>query len=492
VNIRGNKWLVMLVVTIPSITIEMAGTSVFVAFETIASDLGVDIERSVWLTTMYLATNAMMLPIAGWLRSKLGYKRTILLSMGIFTISALLGGLAQNFESLVIFRALQGMGDGPILPIATALLLEIFPEKERGRMMAINMFIFSVAPALAPLIASQVVQAVGWRGIFYMNVLLGLLSLTLVAALLPSAKEKGDKVKLNWPMFLLLAIGTGSMQLFLDRGQHYDWFASRSILILFIVAAVALVVFLTVTIKFKDGSVLELKILKDITFLAGNIANVLLTSVLFSTLLLKILYLQWLMGYTPGFVAYYQSVLVGVMLLFSLIAGYMTDKVHPRWSVILGLPIAFYGLLLSSRLTLHNDLHSIMQIGAILGAGAAFIFVPISVTVFATISKIKLTAASVLNSYLGVMSQGIAMALAVTLLMRRMDVNAVRLAESVQIDNPAVVQLTHKVGHDSGLAMIYENIMLQATMVSFNDVFYVLAITLFLLLLYLPFMKRAG
>jgi len=491
-SLVANKWIVLLAVSIPMITIEMAGTSVFIAFETITTDLGVSIERSVWLTTMYLATNAMMLPIAGWLGSKIGYKRAILLSMAVFTFSALLGSLAQNFESLILFRALQGMGDGPIFPIASALTLEIFPEKERGRMMAIFMLIFSTAPAVAPLIASQVVQAVGWRAIFYLNVILGLISLILVAALLPSAKTKGDKVKLNWSMFLLLAIGTGSLQLFLDRGQHYDWFDSQIILVLFIVAAVTLLAFLAITLMFKDDSVLELRLLKDIAFLTGNIANVLVTSVLFGAMMLKVLYLQWLMGYTPMLAGYYLAALSGVMLLFSVIAGYMTDKVHPRWSVILGLPLAFYGLLLSSRLTLHNDLHSILHLGAILAAGASFIFVPISVTIFTTISKAKLKAASVLNSYLGVMGQAISMALAMALLMRRMDVNAVRFAESVQIDNPAVVQLAHKIGQDLGLALVHQNIMLHAAMISFNDVLYILAITLIILVLYLPFMKKSG
>jgi len=197
-----SKWLLLLAVCIPTITIEMAGTSVFVALEAITSDLGVSIERSVWLTTMYLVTNAMMLPLAGWLGSRLGYKRTIVLSMAVFTISALLGSLARNFEALVFFRALQGMGDGPILPIVTALLLEAFPEKERGKMMAVYMLAVSAAPVLAPLLASQVVQAFGWRGIFYLSVVLGLAAVLALLALLPSVKVTGKGVKLNWPLFL--------------------------------------------------------------------------------------------------------------------------------------------------------------------------------------------------------------------------------------------------------------------------------------------------
>ncbi|MBS3943490.1 MAG: MFS transporter, partial [Dethiobacter sp.] len=244
---KTDKWLILLAVTIPSLMIEMAGTSVFVAFATITSDLNVSIDRSVWITTSYLAANAMMIPLAGWMGKKIGYKRVIISGIAVFTISALLGGLARDFDSLVLFSALQGLGDGPVMPVATALLLETFPPNQRGKMMVGIMLATGIAPALGPMTASWILEEIGWRGIYFMNVILGLISLAAITTILPSTKPSSENVKVNWLVFILLAIGTVSLQLFLDRGRHYDWFDSQLIAGFFIIAVSSLVLFLAVT-----------------------------------------------------------------------------------------------------------------------------------------------------------------------------------------------------------------------------------------------------
>jgi DHA2 family multidrug resistance protein len=489
---KANKWLILLAVAIPTLMIEMAGTSVFVAFETITTDLNVSIDRSVWLTTMYLATNAMMIPLAGWLGKRFGYKRVILAGIVMFGFSALLGGLARDFESLVVFRALQGLGDGPLMPIATALLFEIFPANKRGRMMVGLMLAIGIAPALGPMLASWIVEEIGWRGIFYINVIWALISFVSVTALIPSMKASSENIKVNWPAFILLAVATGSLQLFLDRGQHYDWFDSDFITGLFIVAVISIILYLVVTFVMKDKSVLDLSLLKDIPFLAGNLSNILLMGVLYGALMVKIFYLQWLMGFTPAYSGHYQAVLAGTMLLFSAIAGVMADKINPRWPVIMGLPVCVCALFLASRLTLDSDMEIILWIGAIMGAGLAFVAVPISVTVFATISRKDMGAASVLNSYLAVIGGSVSLALATILLMNRMDVNTFYLAGSITTDNPAIMQASMATSADIAVQTAYSEILMQGAMFAFNDVWYMFAFLLILMLLYLPFMKRAG
>jgi len=490
VTMKTNKWLILLAVAIPTLMIEMAGTSVFVAFETIASDLNVPLDRSVWLTTLYLAANAMMIPLAGWLGKKIGYKRVIISGIAVFAISALLGGLARDFDSLVLFRALQGLGDGPIMPVATALLLEIFPANQRGKMTVGIMLAIGIAPALGPLIASWIVEEIGWWGIFYMNVIWAIISLAAVTALLPSMKPPSEKVKINWPGFILLAIATGSLQLFLDRGQHLGWFDSPLISGLFIVAVVSLALYLVVTLVTKDGSVLDLRLLNNIEFLTGNFANILLMGSLYGALMVKIFYLQWLMGFTPIYSGNYQAVLASAMLLFSVVAGVMSDKINPRWPVILGLPVCIYALFLASRLSLESGMESILTIGVIMGAGIAFVAVPISLTVFATISRKEMGAASVLNSYLTVIGSSVSLSLVTTLLMHRMDVISAYLAGAVALDNPAIAQAVWSTNFDIAMHAAYVQIMRQSAMFAFNDVWHLMAYILILLILYLPFMKR--
>jgi len=488
---KTNKWLILIAVAIPMLMIEMAGTSVFVAFETIATDLNVSIDRSVWLTTLYLAANAMMIPLAGWLGKRFGYKRVIISSIVLFGISALLGGFARDFDSLVVFRALQGLADGPVMPIAYALLLEIFPANQRGRMTVGIMLATGIAPAMGPLIASWVVEEIGWRAIFFMNVILALISMTAVMALLPSSKHSSEKVKVNWFGFILLAIGTVSIQLFFDRGQHLNWFESEFVIGVFIVAVVSLVLYLVVTFAMKDVSVLDFRLLKNMSFLTGNIANMALMGLLMGAILLKVFYLEWLMGFTPAYSANYQAILAGAMFLFSTVAGVMTDKINPRWPVIFGLPIVVFALLLSSRLSLYSGMESILSIGVIMGAGIAFVFMPISVTVFESISRKDMGAASVLNSYLSVIGGSISISLVTNLLMHRTEVNSAYLAGIVNADNAAVAQAVNLTNHHVALQAAYGHVMRQSAMFAFSDVWYLLAFVSISVIMYLPFMKRA-
>ncbi|HSV86390.1 MAG TPA: MFS transporter, partial [Levilinea sp.] len=419
------------------------------------------------------------------------YKRVIISGIVVFGISALLGGLARDFDSLVLFRALQGFGDGPIMPVATALLLEIFPANQRGRMMIGLMLATGIAPALGPLIASFIIEEIGWRGIFFMNGIWALISLAAVTALLPSMKPTSENVRLNWPGFVLLAIGTGSLQLFLDRGQHYNWFESELISGFFIIAVVSLTLYLVVTFATKDGSVLDLRILRNIPFFTGIIANILLVGSLYGALLVKIFYLQWLMGFTPVYSGSYQAVLAGSMILFSIVAGVLTDKINPRWLVIFGLPLCVYALFLTSRLSLESDMRSILNIGVIMGAGLAFVEVPISLTLFSSINRKDMAAASVLDSYLYVIGSSVSLALVTSLLMHRIDVNSVYLASAITLDNPAIAQAVQSTNINIAMQAAYTQMMRQSAMFAFTDVWYLMAFIFILLILYLPFMNRA-
>jgi len=487
---KTNRWLILLAVAIPGLMIEMAGTSVFVAFERIASDLNVSIDRSVWLTTIYLAVNAMMIPLAAWLGKKLGYKKVIISGIVIFGISALLGALARSFEALVLFRALQGLGDGPIMPIATALLFEVFPAKERGRMMAGIMLALGIAPALGPLIASWLVDTIGWRAIFYFNFILGMISLCAVTLLLPSSKPVSEKVKVNWLAFVLLAIATGSLQLFLDRGEQFNWFNSNLIWTLFIAAVLSMFLYMIVVFMTKDSSVLELKLLKNIPFLTGNLANMLLNGSLYGALMIKIFYLQWLMGFTAVQSGFYQASIAGSMLLFSVLTGIIIDKINPRWTVLLGLPICVYALFVASGLNLYSDMGTIITIGIVMGAGIAFVATPISVTVFSSIKREDMASASVLNSYLFVISGSISLSLVTIFLMHRIDVNTFYLSSVVTPENPAFISALG-ILPEAAVPATAEHIMRQGAMFAFNDIWYMMAFIMILILLYVPFMKRA-
>lgn len=487
-----NKWLILAVVSIPTIMIEMAGTSVFIAFEVIATELNVGMESSVWLTTLYLAANAMMIPLSSWLGKKMGYKRVILSGVAVFTLSSLLCALAGDFHSLVVFRALQGLGDGPIMPVVTALLFDVFPPKQRGRMMAGMMLAYSIAPALGPLITSWLIDSFeGWRAIFFMNVIWGMVSILAVSLFLPAMKPTERDARVNWPAFILLAIGTVSLQLFLDRGEQLDWFASDLILAAGLVAAVSLILYLVVAFATKDDSVLALGLLKKPSFLAGNIAMMTLMGSLYGALVTKVFYLQWIMGFTVLQSGLYQALLAGAMFASSVIAGVLTDKINPRWLVIVGLPIAAYALLLSTGLGLTSAMNDIMTIGAVLGTGLAFIVTPVSVTVFSSIRDEDMAGATVMNSYLSVVGGSVSLALLTILLVHRMDANTMNLFSAIAPCNPAIVRAL-SIQPEAALAAAYKQVARQGAMFGFVDTWHFMAFAMVSMLLYVPFMERAS
>lgn len=179
------------------------------------------------------------------------------------------------------------------------------------------------------------------------------------------------------------------------------------------------------------------------------------------------------------------------MLLSSVAVGVLTDRVHPRWPVLVGVPLCAYGMHLASRLTLQADMSAILEPAAIIGLGLSFLAVPVSVCLFATIKPEQMANASVLNSYLSVISGSASLAIVTSLLMHRIEVNSIRLAEAVRHGNPAVQHILHAMEPGLAYPVIYGQMLRQAAMFSFNDVLYALTLVVLSLALYVPFARRA-
>lgn len=179
------------------------------------------------------------------------------------------------------------------------------------------------------------------------------------------------------------------------------------------------------------------------------------------------------------------------MLVSSLISGYISDKVNLRWPFFAGIPLSFFGLYLSSLMTLDTDIVHIIKSGMMVGFGVGFIIVPISISVFSTVKAKDMANASILNSYLSVLSGGVSMAIAVAVLMSRVDVNTAYFTGAIRHDNPVLGDATSYLGAETALPLIFAQVQRQAVMLSFNDVLCLMSIFTLTLLLYLPFMKRA-
>ena len=233
-----NKWLVAITVMLPTI-IEIVDTSVVnVSLDHIRGSLSAGIDESTWTITSYLVSNAIIIPMTGWLSRIFGRKRYLVFSITLFTITSFMCGSAWNLKSLVFFRILQGLAGGALQPISQSILLETFPPKQHGMAMAIFGVGIMFGPIFGPLMGGWITENWSWHWIFYINVPVGIVSIFMALSFIVDPPYlKRTKMKIDYWGLVFLVIGLGCFQVVLDKGQREDWFASHFIIILATISA---------------------------------------------------------------------------------------------------------------------------------------------------------------------------------------------------------------------------------------------------------------
>jgi DHA2 family multidrug resistance protein len=237
-----NPWLVAVVISLATF-MEVLDTSIAnVSLGHIAGSLGASQSQATWVLTSYLAANAIIIPISGWLSNTLGRKRFYMICVALFTVSSFLCGIAPSLGILLVCRVLQGAGGGGLAPSEQSMLADTFPGKFFGMAFAIYGMAVVVAPAVGPTLGGWITDNFSWRWIFFMNLPVGLISLVLTQRLIqdppvdPAAPRK--RVRIDAMGFAFVVLAFGALQVVLDKGQEADWFGSPYI-VGFCVLAVA-------------------------------------------------------------------------------------------------------------------------------------------------------------------------------------------------------------------------------------------------------------
>src|SRR6188474_3175528 len=228
-----NPWLIAISVMFATFMEVLDTTVVNVSLPHIAGSLSATIDEATWALTSYLVANAIILPMTGWLASRFGRKRLIMLSVAGFTVSSFLCGLAPNLPMLIVFRCLQGATGGALQPLSQAVLLEAFPPRDRGKAMGFWGLGIVVAPILGPVVGGWLTDSYSWRWVFYINLPVGLASVVMAKLFIfdpPYVSRKSESID-YWGIGLL-AVGIGALQILLDLGSQHDWFASSFIQVL--------------------------------------------------------------------------------------------------------------------------------------------------------------------------------------------------------------------------------------------------------------------
>ncbi len=498
-----SKWIIAMTVILPTF-IEIMDTSVVnVSLPHIQGSLNAGVDEVTWVLTSYLVSNAIIIPISGWLSSVFGRKRYLIFSIVLFSISSVLCGSAPTLAMLVVARILQGIGGGGLQPISQAILLESFPTREHGMAMAVFGMGIVLAPIAGPVVGGWITDNWTWRWVFYINVPAGILAVMMALAFIhdPSyVRKKG--IRIDYLGLGLLTVGLGCLQMLLDKGERADWFSSDFILTLTIISATALIALIFVELRSKEP-VINLRVFRDRTFAVGNLIMFMGFLTFFAAIVMLPLYLQKLMGYT----AVWAGLVLGpgglaTLLVMPLAGNLMKRGVKPQRLLALGILISAYSLWLMSRFNLEADFDAVVWPRVVQAVGMALFFVPLAAATYVNVRKEDMGNATGIFNLLRNLGGSIGVALATTILSQRSQFHQTSLVGHLTPFRPAfqirMQQLLHlsrqggtlTTQNKSLFALIYSQLLRQASMLGFNDTFWILG-TLSMLLIPLPFLMRA-
>jgi DHA2 family multidrug resistance protein len=498
-----NKWIIAITVMLPTL-IEIIDTSVVnVSLDHIRGSLSAGIDESTWTITSYLVSNAIIIPLTGWLSRIFGRRRYLISSIALFTASSFLCGSAWSLQSLVFFRILQGIGGGALQPISQSILLETFPQRQHGMAMAVFGVGIMFGPIIGPLLGGWITDNWSWHWIFFINVPIGLISILMTLSFITDPPYmKRMKMKIDYWGLALLALGLGCLQIVLDKGQREDWFSSSFILWMSIISATSLILFVIMEL-FAENPVVNLKTFKNISFSTGNLVMFFAFFNLFASIVLLPIYLQTLMGYT-SFLAGLVLGPGGISTMFSLlIAGRLVTRVNPKGLLAFGIVICAYATHLMSQFNLQAGFATVIWPRLVLGIGMGFLFIPLTTLTFATIRKEAMGNATAIFNLLRNLGGSFGVAFVTTILSRRAQFHQSHLIEHLtpfdtpyQITSQQSAQILDYRGFESslsqygGLGVIYKELLRQASMMSFNDAFYLTALLMISILPLVLLMKR--
>jgi DHA2 family multidrug resistance protein len=482
-----NPWVIALVVTMATF-MEVLDTSIAnVSLPHIAGNLSVSQDESTWVLTSYLVSNAVVLPISGWLSTRIGRKRFYMACVALFTISSFLCGIAPTLGSLIFFRILQGIGGGGLGPSEQAILADTFPPAKRGMAMAVYGMAVVLAPAIGPTLGGFITDNFSWRWVFFINIPVGIASLVLSSRVVTDpphlkwAREHGSKT-VDWFGLGLIAAGLGSLEYVLDKGQEDDWFHSSAIAGFTLVAVVSLVSFCVWEWN-HENPIVDLKMFRRRSFAVANALMLVLGVALFGSTVLLPQYLQVLMGYTAQQSGMALSPGGFVVILLLPFVGRMVTKVDVRGLITVGFVSLSLSLFyMAHTVDLSMDFGTAVRLRAIQMAGLAFLFVPIQTVSYSGVEPQKFNQVSGIMNLARNMGGDIGIAFVTTLITRRAQLHQMNLSAHTTDYDPAFtdkVDAMTRVFEQAGAATVdaarqataavYRQLLAQATQLAYLD-----------------------
>jgi DHA2 family multidrug resistance protein len=509
---RPNKWLVTISISFGTLMGAIDTSIVNVALPHIRGAVSATVQEITWISTGYAVALVIVMPLTAFLGRMFGQKRVYVSCLVLFLAGSVLCGFATSLGSLVFFRALQGLGAGALQPTEQAILRQTFPPKEQGMAMALFAMAVMLGPALGPTLGGYIVDHWHWSWIFFINLPVGILGLFMVTAFVQEdediraanqAAAAMQRKHLDWQGIALLSVGLAAFQYFLEEGSSKDWFESRLIAAMLVIAVCGIGGFVWRELTARAPAV-NLRLFSDPVFTSGTIISGVMFAMLMANMFLLPIFMQELLGFTATQSGLALMPRTLVMMVAVPIVGRLYSVVSPRLLIFAGVLLVAYGSFDLSHLSLASGTSDVVTALAVQGVGFACLFVPLTTLSLANIPRPRIADATGLNSLIRQIGGAIGLAAFATILNDDQIASRASVAAHLSETNPEVVArlaqmqqglvargLDAASAKQAALGMLQGSVTRQGMVLGFDHVFLICGV-LFLAVLPLLFFLKGG
>jgi DHA2 family multidrug resistance protein len=487
-----NPWLIAILVALASFMEVLDTTIANVALPYIAGGMGVSEDEASWVVTTYLVANAIILTASSYLAKTFGRKPFFLISLGLFTLSSLLSGFAPNLNALLLFRIMQGVGGGGMVPVAQSILADLFPPAKRGQAFALFGVAVVVAPVVGPTLGGWLSDNVSWQWCFLINVPVGVIAMALISLVLreprtahaESHSQQGNGFDVVG--FILIATFLGALEVVLDRGLEDDWFGSPFIVTFAVICGLAFVLMIPWEMSHRNPAV-DLRMVASRQFGACFLVMLATGAILLATTQFLPQLVQQDFGYTATWAGLMLSPGGLVTMVMMFVVGRLAAKVQPKYLIVAGAVIV--ALSMYDMTNVYGDLGFwyMARLRMLFGIGLPMIFVPIMTASFDGIHPSKTDQASALINAARNTGSSIGVSIVSNVLTHREQFHQSRLVEQVIPSSPQYQDTLQHVtnyftangsslaqAHDQAIQWIGQQVQIQASFLAYMDAFWVL------------------